>query len=217
MSGRSSPRDRGYGLALVLLAASLGGCGSKAPEADPEKIRALADRLLRIMPPLAGVRACVEADYELPAMSLVTAVELAKETMPDRPEFERWINPPEIDAPAFRTVLTSKNETERRRAAAQLLAAKGYIVYRVDMVNVPLALEVKELKRGAVGVRAVGIDKADSVFCVRNFTVQNDKEKSEWAMKTTTLPTVDPMVAKALRDDLTFQIKERIAEIMGGS
>ncbi len=215
MSGRSSLRSVGL-VALAGLAAS-SACTKKAPEADPDQVSALADRLLRIMPPLAGVRACVEADYELPALSLVTAIELAKETMPDRPEFERWINPPEIDAPAFRTVLTSKNETERRRAAHQLLGAKGYIVYRVDMVNVPLALEVKELKRGAVGVRAVGIDRSDKVFCVRNFTVQNDKEKSEWAMKMTTLPTVDPMVAKALRDDLTFQMKERISEIMGGS
>ena len=212
MSGRSSRRS--VALAGVL---ALAACGKSAPEADPDKVRALADRLLRIMPPLAGVRACVEADYELPAISLVTAIELAKETMPDRPEFERWINPPEIDAPAFRTVLESKDQTQRRRAAHQLLGAKGYIVYRVDMVNVPLALEIKELKRGAVGVRAVGIDKQDRVFCVRNFIVQNDKEKSEWAMKMTTLPTVDPMVAKALRDDLTFQIKERISELMGGS
>ncbi|MFN0252673.1 MAG: hypothetical protein ACKV2T_37715 [Kofleriaceae bacterium] len=207
---------RGVVLAAAAIA-GLGACTKKAPEADPEKIRALASRLLQIMPPLAGVRACTEADYEMPAMSLVTAVELSRETMPDRPEFERWINPPEIDAPAFRTVLESKDETARRRAAAQLLGAKGYIVYRVDMVNVPLALEVKELKRGAVGVRAVGFDKADNIICVRHFTVQNDKEKSEWAMKITTLATVDPMVAKALRDDLTFQIKERISELMGGS
>lgn len=211
MSGRSSRRS------LVLVVALLAACGKKAPEADPEKIKALADKLLRVTPPLAGVRACVEADYELPAFSLVTAVELAKETMPDRPEFERWINPPEIDAPAFRTVLDSKDETARRQAAYQLLHAKGYILYRVDMVNVPLALEVKELKRGAVGVRAVGLDKNGTVFCVRNFTVQNDNEKAEWAMKMTTRPTVDPMVAKALRDDLTLQMKERISEIMGGS
>src|SRR5690606_17570948 len=130
---------------------------------DPEKIRALADRLLRVTPPLAGMRACTEADYENPAMSLVTAIELAKETMPDRPEFERWVNPPEIDSPAFRTILESKDEPERRRAAHQLLNAKGYILYRVDMVNVPLALEVKELKRGAVGVRAVGFDQQGNV------------------------------------------------------
>lgn len=214
MSARSSRRSL---VAIALFALAIGGCRKKPPEADPDRVRALADRLLRITPPLAGVRACVEADYEMPAMSLVTAIELAKETMPDRPEFERWINPPEIDAPAFRTILESKDDTARRRAAHQLLNAKGYIVYRVDMVNVPLALEVKELKRGAVGVRAVGFDKNDQVICVRNFIVQNDNEKAEWAMKTTTLPTVDPMVAKALRDDLTVQMKERISEIMGGS
>lgn len=216
MSARSSRPELGV-LGVLVVAALSTGCAKKAPEADPEQIRALADRLLRITPPLAGVRACVEADYEMPAMSLVTAIELAKEEMPDRPEFERWINPPEIDSPAFRTILESKDETARRRAAAQLLGAKGYIVYRVDMVNVPLALEVKELKRGAVGVRAVGFDRSDKVICVRQFTVQNDNEKAEWAMKTTTRPEVDPMVAKALRDDLTVQIKERISEIMGGS
>ncbi len=215
MSGRSSRHSLALGLALAL--GLVGACTKKAPEADPEKVRALADRLLRITPPLAGVRACAEADYENPALSLVTAVELAKETMPDRPEFERWINPPEIDSPAFRTLLDSNDETARRRAAYQLLHAKGYILYRVDMVNVPLALEVKELKRGAVGVRAVGFDKQDNVICVRNFTVQNDNDKAEWAMKITTRPIVDPMVAKALRDDLTVQIKERISEIMGGS
>jgi hypothetical protein len=210
MSARSSA------CSVAFLAIALAGC-KKQPEADPEQVRKLADRLLRITPPLAGTRACTEADYEMPAMSLVTAIELARETMPDRPEFERWINPPEIDAPAFHTILDSKDTTEQRRAAYQLLHAKGYIVYRVDMVNVPLALEVKELKRGAVGVRAVGFDKQDNVICVRNFTVQNDNDKSEWAMKITTRATVDPMVAKALRDDLTVQIKERISEIMGGS
>ncbi len=212
-----SDRSSRHKVAAVLVALACSACTKDAPEADPEKVRKLADRLLRIMPPLAGVRACVEADYENPAMSLVTAVELARETMPDKPEFERWINPPEIDSPAFRTILDSKDETAQRRAAYQLLDAKGYIVYRVDMVNVPLALEVKELKRGAVGVRAVGFDKNDTVTCVRNFTVQNDNAKAEWAMKITTLPTVDPIVAKALRDDLTVQMKERISEIMGGS
>jgi len=211
MSGRSSRRAS----ALVALV-SVGACHKNPREADPEKIVALAKNLVNTSPPLAGARMCVEADYANPAITVRTALQLAKQTVPDAPEYQDWINPPIADAPAFRTVLEGKDELARRRAAAQLLRAKGYMMYRVDMVNVPMAIGFKELKRGAVGVRALGYDHIGNIKCVRQFIVQNDKALSEAAMKASDKPTIDPAISKKLRDDLTEQMKEQISELMGG-
>ena len=80
------------------------------------------------------------------------------------------------------------------------------VVFRVDMVNVPLALGVKELKRGAVGVRAIGYDRTGQATCAKVFTVRNDKATSEAAMDRSDRATVDPAVMQLLRDDLAQQL-----------
>lgn len=213
MSARSSlPR-----LCILAALVTTGACGSKAPEADPAKLEAKLKLLVSKEPPLgASIRRCEEKDYENPAITVPTARTIAKMDIPDIPEMANWINPPEIDAPAFRTVMESKDERARRRATALLLGAKGYMLYRVDLVNVPMALGLKELKRGAVGARVIGYDQNLNIVCVRDFLFQNDKAVSEEAMRTSTKPTIDPAVMKRLREDLAEQMKDKISQLMGG-
>ena len=210
MSGRSSRCS-----ALVLIA--LGACSKPAPQADPATLEAKLKLLVSKEPPLGtSLRRCEEKDYENPAITVPTARAIARLPIPDVPEMASWINPPEIDAPAYRVVLESKDEKARRRATWQLLNANGYILYRVDLVNVPMALNLKELKRGAVGARAIGYDRNLNIACVRDFLFQNDKALSEESMRVSTKPVVDPEVIRKLRDDLGVQMKDKIRQLMGG-
>ena len=210
-----SVRSFAHSVPLLLLAAT--ACsGSKKSEADPAKAQALAKTMANNPPPFAGMRACVAADFQLPSMSQPTLLRIAQEEVPATPERVGWMNPPELDVPYARVLIESTDETLRRQAAAEFLAAKAFMVYRVDMVNVPLALEVKELKRGAVGIRAIGYDKSGNPMCVKQFTVQNDKDKSLWAMQTTNKAVVDPAVAQALRDDLKVQLLAKIEQFRAG-
>jgi hypothetical protein len=81
------------------------------------------------------------------------------------------------------------------------------------MVNAPIALGVKELKRGALGMRAIGYDKKGSPSCVSVFVVQNDKAKSEWAMDKSDRAQIDPAIAKAMQDDLREQLLKKAVEM----
>ncbi len=210
MSARSFARSG------CLLVAALAACGSKKPEADPAKVTELAKAIAANPPPFAGVRKCAAADYQQPSMSQVTLLRLAKEEVPTTHERVDWMNPPELDAPFARVLVDSTDEKQRRVAAAELLAAKAFMIIRIDMLDVPLALEMKELKRGAVGIRAIGYDRAGNVTCTTPFTVQNDKAKSEWAMKTSDKARVDPAVAQALRDDLKVQLLAKLETFRTG-
>lgn len=214
MSARSFARNGS--LLLVALPFALAACGKKKPEADPAKVSALAKIIANNPPPFAGVRPCAAADFQQPSMSQPTLLRLAKEEVPATHERVGWINPPELDAPYARVLVDSTDEKLRRQAAAEFLAVKAFMVFRVDMVDVPLALEIKELKRGAVGIRAIGYDAKGELTCVKQFTVQNDKEKSEWAMKTTDKARVDPAVAQALRDDLKVQLLAKLEQFRTG-
>lgn len=200
MSARSSA------LELFALAAAL-GCGTRAPERDPAEVAAHARVMLASTPAPAAVRECTAADLQAPSLTQRTLLELAGETIPDAPERAAWINPPALDAPAARMLVEpTTTPVGRRRAAAQLLGAPRLVVFRVDMVNVPLALGVKELKRGAVGVRAIGYDRTGQATCAKVFTVRNDKATSEAAMDRSDRATVDPAVMQLLRDDLAQQL-----------
>ncbi len=206
-----SVRSFAHSAPLLLLAVT--ACGSKKPEADPAKVQQLAKAMANNPPPFAGMRACVTADFLQPSMSQPTLLRLAKEEVPDTPERAAWMNPPEVDVPYARVLVEASDEKLRRQAAAEFLAAKAYLVYRVDMVNVPMALAVKELKRGAVGIRAIGYDMTGNPICVKPFTVQNDKAKSNWAMQTSDKAVIDPAVAQALRDDLKVQLLAKIDQL----
>lgn len=131
-----------------------------------------------------------------------------------KPEYQEYVNPHELDSPAARVLLDAKaSEKQKRQAAAELLAAPFYLVYVVDLVNAPMALEVKELKRGTVGARAVKFDKQGSALCVRVFYWQNDKELSDSAIKRSDKAVMDPAIAKELRDDLRVQYLKRIPSL----
>jgi hypothetical protein len=207
---------RSFALELVALAAALGACAktAKRPEADPAKVEALATAMINNTPMPAAVPACTPASFAAAVpMTQRTVLQLAKMPISAEPERADWINPTEIDAPSARLLVDSADTIVRRQAAAELLAAKSYMVYRVDMVNAPIALMVKELKRGGVGMRAIGYDKRGEPTCVTVFIVQQDKQKSEWAMDQSNKAFIDPKVAQVLRDDLKEQLLERVAEM----
>jgi len=210
MSARSFAHSS---LALVALV----GCGGKSkPEADPAKVQAIANQMANNPPPLAGMRACEAADFALPAMTQPTLLKLAHQEIPATAERLPWMNPPEVDVPYARVLIDSADEKLRRQAAAEFLAAKGHMVIRIDMLDVPLALEIKELKRGAVGARAIGYDMTGHPICVKPFTVQNDKALSESAMQRSDRARVDPAIAQELRDDLKVQLLAKLEQFRAG-
>ncbi len=214
MSGRSSlPHNApGRSAGLVLVAAAL-GCsgGTQAPEADPAALETLAATMIDRLPPPGFVECKGDQVLGGATMTAVTALKLAQQKAPAKPEFFEWVNPHELDSPAARTLIDAKaSTTAKRQAAAELLAAPFYLVYLVDLVNAPMALEVKELKRGTGGGRAIRFDRQGNAVCSRVFIWQNDKAKSDWAIKQSDRPRIDPAVAKVLQDDLRHEMLKRI-------
>ena len=207
----SAPSSRRSALVVVAL---LAACGDKVPEADPAKATALAKAMAENPPAPAGVPTCTGPELrDGVRLSWRSLLLLAKDTLRDVPERAEWTNPAALDAPAVRTILdAAAAETARRRAAAVFVRAPAFVVYRIDMVDIPIALNVKELKRGFVSVRAIRYAKG-APTCIRVFNVQNDKAKSEWAMDHSNKATIDPAVAQALRDDYQVQLLATIAQL----
>ena len=207
MSARSSLRS----LALVACAV---GCGTKAkaPEADPLKVTAIAKQMARTFPG-PGAKECDGKDVVGGATFTATTFLTIAESSYDKskPEYQEYVNPHELDSPAARTLIDDKATVQQKRqAAAELLSAPFYLVYHVDLVNAPMALEVKELKRGTVGARAVRFDKQGNAQCVRVFFFQNDKALNDEMIAKSNKAVIDPAVAKELRDDLRVQMLKRI-------
>lgn len=203
MSERSSLRS-------VLVLAALAACGNKtkAPEADPAVAKELATQIMNHMPGNSTVPECTDA--QLGGVQ-ATATYRAMLTLAGRPtpDFEAtlkpWVNPPELDAPAVRTLVDpTSSDTAKRRAAAELQRAKSLLVYRIDMVNAPIALAVKHPIRGTVHTRTIRFDNGLPT-CVALLSFQNDKDKSDWAIARSDKAIIDPEVAKAMQDDLTEQ------------
>jgi hypothetical protein len=203
MSGRSS---RCNALVLACALAACGKSGPKKPEADPAEVTKLAAKMLREIPTPAATRDCTPEDLN-GGLSLTfrSLAVLGGRTPASRPEDEAWINPPELDAPAVRTLLDNKTKTAARQAAAELLAAPHWIVYKVDYVNAPMALGIKELKIGTIGTRVIRYDKTGLPACVLVFNFQNDAKISQDAIDVSDKAVIDPAVAKILREDLTAQ------------
>ena len=117
----------------------------------------------------------------------------------------RRINPAGLESPAIHDLLGT-DETARRRAAASLLAAPAWVVYKVDLVNAPMALGIKELKIGTIGARAIRFNTKTALpECVEIFYFQNDQQKSDYAISKSDRAIIDPAIAKMLRDDLAAQ------------
>ncbi len=208
MSARSSVRS-------LLLLSLLGACGksaAKAPEADPAKIKTLAERMLKNLPVPAAVRDCKEEEMLGNAtLTLATLTKLAEQPLPKRPEYEDYVNPSELDMPAARTLIESQDPTLRRQAAAELTLAQSFLVYNIDLVDTPLPMGVKDFKRGHVGARGLRYDKNGNVQCQYVFLWTNHPDKQAWAIKMTDKPLVDPAVKLEMQKDLRAQMLVRVA------
>lgn len=208
MQGRSS-RHSALLLALGAFAGHI-ACGKSAPpppEADPAKVTTLAKQLIANMPHMMAVRECKPADYAGTLPMTYRSLTLLSGDTPSREAFDAdWVNPTELDAPQIRVLLDSKDTTLKRRAAVPVLDAKGgYLVYKVDVVNAPMALGIKELKIGTVLTRIIRFEHDTTATCVGSLDFQNDRAKSDWAIQVSDKPGIDPAVVKALQDDLAAQ------------
>jgi hypothetical protein len=204
MSARSFRRSFVVALALAACGKS---SGPPKPEADPAQVHQLAAKMLREVPTPAATRECTDKDFDGGVhMTWRTLKEIGRDKIPARPEDESWINPHALDAPAARTLAQPEADKKlARQAAAELLAAPFWVVYKVDYVNAPMALGVKELKQGTVGTRIIRYEKSGLPGCVLVWFFQNDQKISDDAIAVSDKAEIDPAVAKILRDDLVQQ------------
>jgi len=203
MSARSFRREL---IAACCLAASCGKSAPAKPEADPKKVVALAAKIVLDVPAPAVVRACKPEDLVGISMTQVTLLQVAHDKVDDTPEHADWINPSQLDSPAARVLADPKADaTAARQAAAEVLAAPGYTVYRVDIVNAPLALGVKDPKIGTISGRVFHYDKSGSIVCATLFDFQDDPKVNDWALAHADHAYVQPEIVRALREDLNAQ------------
>ena len=207
MSGRS----------FLLSAAALAACGKSAPaappppELDPGIAVKLARAMLQHAPAPASVPDCKPGELSGGlTMTQVTLLQIAMQPVANDPEHAPWINPVELDSPAARAMLAAHGQTPaRRQAAAEFMAAPFYVVYRVDNVDAPMALGIKELKIGTIGGRAIRYEKSGLAGCVTVFTFQDDQAVSDQAIAESDKTLVDPKVIERLRKDLGAQYLAR--------
>lgn len=210
MSARSSVRD------LAIAAAALAtACTTHKPEADPKRLVPIMKAMDKNTPAPGGAPVCKPEQMVGGAtMTQVTLLKISGDPANPGPEREDWINPPELDVPAARELIDpAASETTKRQAAYELLSAPFFLVYRIDIVDAPMALGVKDLKRGTVGSRVLRFDRKGDIECVKVLTFQSSREKSDWAILKSNLPAIDPKVAEALRDDLRDQLLRHVAAL----
>lgn len=212
MSARSSAPS----WILVALATVPAGCGSKGPDGDPKKVETLAASMLRNIPFPAAVKDCTDADFAgTYPLTERTVVKMSKQPIPPEPEYASWVNPSEVDFPSvFQLADDNAPESSKRKAAGELLAAKAFVMFHVDIVDIPIAVGIKELKRGYAGFRAIRYDHSGQATCVRVFVVKNSKKVAEWAQdQVEKSALVDPKVQTAVQDDFRVQYKATIASL----
>jgi hypothetical protein len=208
MSGRSSRHK----LLWLCILAACGNKSAKVPEADPAQAAALATKMNANMPAPSATRLCTDADFfDAVPITYRSIRILAGQPVPEasdfrsQPSLAEWTNSPMLEAPALRPLIDGKAaEPAKRRAAAAFLNAKGLAVYIADVVNAPIALQVKHLATGTIHARVIRFEAGQPV-CVQQIEFQNDKVKSDWAIARSDKPLIDPEVAKAMRDDLVDQ------------
>lgn len=209
MLARSSARS------LALAGAALAGAACSTthkPEADPARLVPIMKAIDKNTPAPGGAPVCKPEQLVGGAtLTQLTVLKLGKEPPNPGPARADWINPPELDAPAARELLDPKtDETTQRQAAYELLSAPFFVVYRIDMVDAPMALGIKDLKRGNVGMRALRYDRKGQIECVKVVVFQNSVEKSDWAIVKSNLAVMDPKVSEALRDDLKAELFKNV-------
>jgi hypothetical protein len=209
MSARSSVRDLGVVLCVAATACST----SHKPEADPARVATLMKAVDKNSPGPGDVPDC-SPDQMIGGATLTQVTMLKLAGLPPNPGFERedWINPPELDSPAARELIDPNvDETMQRQAAFELLSAPFYLVYRIDLVDAPMAVGIKDLRRGVIGMRALRFDRQGKSECVKVLSFQNSLAKSDWAIVKSNLAVMDPRIAKALRDDLHDLLLKHVA------
>lgn len=205
---------RSFVLELGLIA--LVACNtSHKPEADPARVTTLMKTLDKNSPGVGVGRECTPDELVGGAtMTQVTLVKLAQTPLNPGPEREPWINPTELDSPAALELLDEQtDDTTKRQAAYELLSAPFFVVYRVDLVDAPMALKIKDLKRGTVGMHVIRYNQKGELDCTNVLLVQNSKAKSDWAIVKSNLAVMDPAVAAELREDLKAELLKQVAAL----
>ncbi len=172
--------------------------------------------MVKNVPFPAAVKDCADTDFEgTYPLTERTAIRLSKQEIPPDVEYADWVSPTEIDYPSALTLADDgAPDSLRRKAAGELLAAKGFVMYHVDIVDIPIGAGIKELKRGYAGYRAIRFDHKGKATCVRVFTVRNSKKVAEWAQdQVEKAATVDREVQRAVQDDFRVQYKAMIASL----
>lgn len=217
MSGRSS-RLRDAALALALVACGGGSSAPKEPpkpEFDPAKVLPYAQQIYEGAPSMGSARACTDADFQGGGMAM-TQLSLRKLAgkQPDKEASHMpWVNPPEVEDPVVRLLVDPPPGTDPhliRQAAWQFVKAPFYIVYRVDNVNAPMALGIRELIRGTVEVRVFRQERNGAATCAKLVYFQNDKAHSDAAIDKSDQTLLDPKIIKAMQDDLTEQYLKKV-------
>ena len=200
------------GLAVCLGVAAAACSTTHKPEADPARLTPIMQAMDRNTPAPGGAPECTSAQMIGGAtMTQLTLLKIARQPPNIGPEREDWINPLELDSPAARELIDPGiDDSVRRQAAYELLSAPFYLVYRIDTVDAPMAIGVKDLKRGTIGMRALRFDRKGSIECVKVLMFQNSRDKSDWAIVKSNLAVMDPKISAALRDDLRDQLLKHI-------
>lgn len=211
MWGRSSARSAAVAAAALALAA----CARRPPEADPAEIQALALRIGKNVPVPGAARTCQPSELVGGAtMTELTLRQLAKAEPSNEPTHGEWINPIELDSPAAIVLIDPASSAQvQRRAAAELLAAPFYLIYRIDHIAAPLALGVKEYKRGSVGARALRYDKHGKLVCLVVFDWLNDDTVSRQAFELAQRGQYGEKVITLVRDDLRAQMLKKVGSL----
>jgi len=195
--------------ALALAACGKGTSEPKKPEADPAEVTKLAATMARNVPTPAAVKDCTPEELRGGVtLTFRSLMQLGGQKLSEQPEEAAWINTPDLDSPAVRVLVEPKADAPKkaaRHAAAELLAASHWVAYKVDLVNAPMALGVKELKIGTIHTRVVRYEKTGFPSCVLIFNFQNDRAVSDAAIEQSDKAAIDPQVAKLLREDLVAQ------------
>jgi hypothetical protein len=213
MLARSFVRDAGLLVAVLSLGAACDS--SHKPEADPARVQTLAKAMDKNSPGIGVGRPCLPEELVGGAtMTQLALLKLADNHINPGPEREPWTNPPELDSPAVHEILDENvDETTKRQAAYELLSAPFFVVYRADLVDAPMAIKVKELKRGTVGYRVIRYNQKGGLDCDNVLMVQNSKGKSDEAIVKSNLAVMDPEVSAGLRDDLKAELLKRVAAL----
>ena len=198
-------------LGLLLVACDT----SHKPEADPARITTVAKAMDANTPGIGVGRPCTPEELIGGAtMTQLTMLKLAQANVNAGPEREEWINPQELDSPAALELINDDvDETTKRQAAFELLSAPFYLVYRIDLVDCPMCLKIKELKRGTVGLHVIRYNRKGELECTNNVTVQNSKPKSDWAIVKSNLALMDPQISADLRADMKAEMLKQIAAL----